>query len=135
MLSAVGVKPSARWIGQLSTRRLAEALSGHAKRTVELARHVLERDQSRQFHDAVIVEIISQALHLLIFHPQVGSRHGLGVAEDRLLAAIKQIALTPSLESFHLFWAHPSLDERCRVQIDAKGANVDLRRTDGDEGA
>jgi hypothetical protein len=52
-----------------------------------------------------------QALHLLVFHLPVGSRHGLCVVEDRLLAAIKEVALAPSLESFHLFQAHAPLDE------------------------
>jgi hypothetical protein len=109
MLSAVGVISITAWTRQSNTGYLAEALSWHAKCTVELARHVLKRDQSRQFHDAVIVEKAPQALDLLIFHLQVRSRHGLCVVEDRLLAAIKQIALAPSLESFHFSRRTPHL--------------------------
>ena len=56
----------ARESRDFGTGHLAEPLSRHAECAVELARHVLERDQCRQFHDAIVVEIGSQALHLLV---------------------------------------------------------------------
>src|SRR5712691_3116497 len=107
----VGRMLHARWPRHFSTGHLAESLSWYAKRAVELARHVLERNQTRQFHDAIVVEIGPQALHLLIFHLQVGSRHSLCVVEDRLLTTIKQVALAPSLESSHFFQAYAPLHE------------------------
>ena len=113
--------------------RLAEALSRHAKGAVELARHVLECDQSRQLHDAIIVEIGPQVFHLLIFYFQIGSRHRLCVVKNRLFAAVKQVALPPGLESVHFIRTHAPLQKRCGVYIDTKGTRVDLRHTNGDE--
>ena len=103
-----------------------KTLSRDAERAVELARHILERDEAGQFHDGIIGEIGSKPFHQLIVNPQIGTRHGFSVFEKCFLSRVEQEALLPSLQSADFFDAYAALDQRGRIQIHTKGAGVDL---------
>jgi hypothetical protein len=111
----------------------AEPLSGNAERTVEAVRRILEGNERRQLDDGVIVEVASQALDDTTRDPIVRSGHRLGIAENRLLACVKETTLAPTAEGPNLLRADTSLQQGRRIEIDSEGGIVDLRNAHGHE--
>src|SRR2546429_336492 len=69
--------------------RPTESLRRHVQRAVELARHVLEGDQTGQLDERVVAEPLLQPLHQLIGHPALRASHGFRIIESGALALIE----------------------------------------------
>jgi hypothetical protein len=95
-----------------SRARLAEALRRDIQRRVELARHVLKRDQGRQLDERVVIEVLLAARHQLVGDRQVRPRDRLGVVERDALALAEQSAATPAPERPQLVLANAALQQR-----------------------
>jgi len=98
----------------------------NAKHCVELARQVLEGDQSRQFDDRVIAKMSAQGGDMYLAGPLPRQRHCLGICERGAFMLVEKTAIAPGPQRRDLLKAGVALKQSRRVEIDAKGAIVDL---------
>jgi hypothetical protein len=113
-------------VGRLRRRHPTEALRRHGEGGIELARHLLERDQRAQLDDGV-VEVPLQSYHELVARPHVRERHRLRVLERHPLALVAQRAAVPVLERPQLDLGYAEFQERRGIDVDAEAAVVELR--------
>jgi hypothetical protein len=85
-------------VGRLRRQHPTEALRRHGEGGIELARHLLERDQRAQLDDGV-VGVPLQSYHELVAHPHVRERHRLRVLERHPLALVDNVLPRQSSEA------------------------------------
>ena len=114
-------------------RQATESLRRDSERGIEFAGKVLEGNEGRQFHNAVITKVLAQTLDVFVIDLLIRPSYGLCVVEGRMLSAVKEGAVAPTIQVFDLFRAGAALEQRSRIEIDAESAPVELGDTNSDQ--
>lgn len=89
-----------------------EPLRGNIERAVELARKVLEGDETGELHYGILVEEFSQIRHQLIAHVSVGESDSLCILQSYPFPMVEDIAAVPGAERSNLLVGACPLGER-----------------------
>jgi len=116
-------------------RQVTKSLRLHAERRIELARQILKSDERREFDDCVFIEVLSELNKLLRGGPAVRECNGFRVRQGGLFPVRIQTTGLKAGKFPEFFLRDSPFQRRCRIDVHAKSAPVDLGNPHGNQGA